>query len=101
MAVIFAPAASQDIEEISDYIHAENPAAARRLIAGLRERCDRIEDTPRGGVSRSALWPGLRSIAFQRYVIFYTARGDEVRIERILHGARDIPTIFEEPSNDP
>ncbi|ESY67651.1 hypothetical protein X743_26620 [Mesorhizobium sp. LNHC252B00] len=42
-----------------------------------------------------SLWPGLRSIAFQRYVILYTADGDDVRIERILHGARDIPTILE------
>jgi toxin ParE1/3/4 len=59
-------------------------------------------DAPRGGVPRPTLWPGLRSIAFQRYVIFYTTDGDEVRIERILHGARDIPTVLEggEPLND-
>ncbi|TIW88396.1 MAG: type II toxin-antitoxin system RelE/ParE family toxin [Mesorhizobium sp.] len=103
MALIFAPAAAQDIEEIGDYIHAENPAAARRFIAALRERCGRIADTPRGGVPRPTLWPGLRSIAFQRYVIFYIADGDKVRIERILHGARDIPTILEggEPRIDP
>lgn len=31
MALSFAPAAVQDIEEIGDYIRAENPAAARRL----------------------------------------------------------------------
>jgi toxin ParE1/3/4 len=27
-------------------------------------------------------------------VIFYTAEGSSVRIERILHGARDIEAIF-------
>ncbi|MBA1140910.1 type II toxin-antitoxin system RelE/ParE family toxin [Mesorhizobium neociceri] len=103
MAVIFAPAAAQDVEEIGDYIHAENPAAARRFIIALRERCGRIADAPRGGVPRPTLRPGLRSIAFQRYVIFYTAEGDEVRIERILHGARDIMAILEGegPLNDP
>ncbi|MER8463028.1 type II toxin-antitoxin system RelE/ParE family toxin [Mesorhizobium sp. M1396] len=95
MAVIFAPAAAQDVEEIGDYILAGNPAAARRFIAALRERCGRIADAPRGGVPQPSLWPGLRSIAFLRYVIFYTADGDDVRIERILHGARDIPTILE------
>ncbi|MER9295417.1 type II toxin-antitoxin system RelE/ParE family toxin [Mesorhizobium sp. M0621] len=95
MAVIFAPAAAQDVEEIGDYILAENPAAARRFIAALRERCGRIANAPRGGVPQLSLWPGLRSIAFQRYVIFYTADGDDVRIERILHGARDIPAILE------
>ncbi|WP_245479351.1 hypothetical protein [Mesorhizobium sp. M7A.F.Ca.CA.001.16.1.1] len=27
--------------------------------------------------------------------MFYTTDGDEVRVERVLHGARDIPTILE------
>ncbi|TIP12993.1 type II toxin-antitoxin system RelE/ParE family toxin [Mesorhizobium sp.] len=95
MAVTFAPAAAQDIEEIGDYIHAENPAAASRFITALRVRCGRIADAPRGGTPRPALWPGLRSVVFQRYVIFYIAEGDDVRIERILHGARDIQAILE------
>lgn len=72
MALSLAPTAVQDIEEIGDYIQAENPAAARRLIAALRVRCDTILDAPRGGAPRSDLSPGLRSVAFQRYVIFYT-----------------------------
>jgi toxin ParE1/3/4 len=96
MAVIFAPAAAQDIEEIGDYIHAENPAAAMRFVVALRERCGRIADAPRGGAPRPDLWPALRSIAFQRYVIFYSVESDVVRIERILHGARDIEAIFDE-----
>lgn len=95
MPVTFAPAAVQDVEEIGDYIHAENPAAAGRFIAALRARCERIGDAPHSGVPRSSLWPGLRSIAFQRYVIFYGTDGDAVRIERVLHGARDIDAIFE------
>ena len=96
MALSFAPAAVQDIEEIGDYIRAENPAAARRLIAALRVRGDTSLDAPRGGAPRAELWPGLRSVAFQRYVIFYSLEGDDVRVERILHGSRDIQGIFDE-----
>ncbi|MGX5849449.1 type II toxin-antitoxin system RelE/ParE family toxin [Mesorhizobium sp. PL10] len=96
MALSFAPAAVHDIEEIGDYIDAENPPAARRFIAALRVRCGRIVDAPRGGAPRPDLWPGLRSVAFQKYVIFYTADDDDVRVERILHGARDIEGIFDE-----
>ena len=99
MPVTFAPAAAQDIEEIGDYIHAENPAAAARLISALRARCRRIADVPRGGAPRHALWPGLRSIAFQSYVIFYTLDGDNARVERILHGARDLDAIFDASAN--
>lgn len=96
MAVTFSPAAARDVEEIGDYIHTENPAAARRFVAALRARCDRIADAPRGGRPRYSLLPDLRSIPFQHYVIFYVAEGDAVRIERVLHGARDIDVIFEE-----
>ncbi|WP_027142057.1 type II toxin-antitoxin system RelE/ParE family toxin [Mesorhizobium sp. WSM3626] len=96
MTLSFAPAAVQDIEEIGDYIHAENPAAAHRFITALRGRCGRIADAPRGGAPCSELWPGLRSVAFQKYVIFYIAQENDVRVERILHGARDIEGIFDE-----
>lgn len=99
MSVVFAPAASRDLEEIGDYIHAENPAAAMRLIAALRTRCARIANAPRGGTPRFNLWPGLRSVPFRRYVIFYTLDGNRVRIERILHGARDIDAIFDAESD--
>jgi toxin ParE1/3/4 len=96
MDVVFAPAAAQDIEEIGDYIYAENPTAALRFISALRSRCSRIADVPNGGAPRFSLWPGLRSVAFQRYIIFYTADGGAIRIERLLHGARDIETILNE-----
>jgi len=49
----FRACRSADIEEIGDYIQAENPAAARRLIAALRVRCDTILDAPRGGAPSS------------------------------------------------
>ena len=94
MDIVFAPAAAQDIEEIGDYIYAENPAAAIRFIVGLRSRCSRIVDAPNGGAPRFSLWPGLRSVVFRPYIIFYTVHDDSVRIERVLHGARDVEAIL-------
>ena len=35
------------------------------------------------------------------YVIFFRVLGDAVRIERVLHGARDIPAVFEQAVQDP
>ncbi|MGX5804517.1 type II toxin-antitoxin system RelE/ParE family toxin [Bradyrhizobium sp. Arg314] len=95
MAVTFSPAAARDVEEIGDYIHSENPAAARRFVAALRARCDRIANAPRGGAPRYSLSPDLRSVPFQHYIIFYVAEGGDVRIERVVHGARDVDAIFE------
>ncbi|PDS65314.1 plasmid stabilization protein [Rhizobium anhuiense] len=101
MAVSFSPAAAQDLEDIGDYIHAENPTAAYRFVTALRARCNRLADAPRGGASRSELWAGLRSVPFRRYVVFYTVSGDDVRVERILHGSRDIAAVFSEDDESP
>lgn len=46
MPVVLAPAAADDLEEIVDYIRADNPAAAARFVAALRERCARLDDAP-------------------------------------------------------
>lgn len=99
-ALTFAPAAVRDLDEISTFIAAENPMAARRMLAALRTRCALIVEAPRGGRQRPELWPGLRSLPFRRYVIFYTTDEDRVRIERVLHGARDIEAEFEGGEDD-
>ncbi|WHO71964.1 type II toxin-antitoxin system RelE/ParE family toxin [Rhizobium sp. BT03] len=97
----FAPAAVQDLEDIGDYIYAENPQAAFRFVTALRVRCNRLADAPRGGAPRSELWAGLRSVPFRRYVVFYTVTGDDVRVERILHGSRDVVAVFSEDEEPP
>ncbi len=51
---------------------------------------------PRLGVPRRELHRDLRSIPLGSYVIFYVVSGEgRVRIERIIHGARDLHQIFE------
>lgn len=94
MVLFFAPSAATDLEEIGDYIHSENPAAARHFLAELRLRCRRLAELPHMGIARPELGPTVRSFPFRRYVIFYTISGSDVRIERILHGARDAETAF-------
>ncbi|MGR6430588.1 type II toxin-antitoxin system RelE/ParE family toxin [Rhizobium sp. PAMB 3182] len=96
MLVSFAPAAVQDVEEVGDYIYAENPTAAIRFITELRMRCERIADAPEAGRPRPELSSELRSVPFRRYLIFYSLTKDAVRIERVLHGSRDIYAIFDD-----
>ena len=40
--------------------------------------------------ARPELGEGLRACIHQRYVIFFSASPELVRIERIIHGSRDI-----------
>lgn len=47
------------------------------------------------GRSREELAPGLRSLAFGRYVVFYMPLPDGIDVVRVLHGSRDIDALFE------
>ena len=97
MKVIFSPRATEDIEEIGDYIFSDNPRAAVKFVADLRLRCDTLKNAPKGGTLRPELGEAIRSVPIGRYVIFYVAHTDEIRIERVLHGARDIPNVYASP----
>ena len=39
--------------------------------------------------------PGIRSMPFGRYVIFYAPFVDGIDIIRVLHSARDIDAVFD------
>ncbi|WP_368883253.1 type II toxin-antitoxin system RelE/ParE family toxin [Proteus mirabilis] len=43
---------------------------------------------------RPEILPSLRSCDYSRYLLFFRVLEAEVRIERILHGSRDIPAHF-------
>ncbi len=92
--VVFSPRARQDLLDIGDYIAKDSLANARRFVAKLAEQCRRIGRAPMGYVGREDLAPGLRMAALDRYVIFFRVAEGVVRIERVLHGARNLPVIF-------
>lgn len=49
---------------------------------------------PKAGRERPDLAPRLRSFPVARYVLFYRPIDDGVEIVRVLHGSRDIDSIF-------
>jgi toxin ParE1/3/4 len=98
MSVGFSPRSRQDLLEIGDYIARDSRLNARRFVAQLIEQCRRIGQSPLGYVARDDLAPGLRMAALGRYVIFFSVTDEAVRIERVLHGARNLPNVFGETS---
>jgi|694.fasta_scaffold29263_5 toxin ParE1/3/4 len=93
-SVTFSPKSRQDLLDIGDYIAKDSRTNARRFVGRLMEQCQRIGQSPLGYTSREDLAPGLRMAPIGRYVIFFRVLGDVVRIERVLHGARDLLTMF-------
>lgn len=89
-----SPEAAQDIREIWAYIAADSIKAARRLRLQIFDACRRVAGNPGIGHSREDLtdkpalfWPA------RSYLNIHTAR-KPVEIVRVLHGARDIPSLL-------
>jgi toxin ParE1/3/4 len=90
----FAPRAVRDLEEIAGYIAEDNPERATSFVDELERRCADLLHYPESGRDRSELAQRLRSKPHGSYVNFYTPDIALIRIERILHGARDLEAAF-------
>lgn len=95
MRCIFSDLAATDLEEIGDYIARENPNRAISFIREIRQRCEKIVSFPEAAELHPEYGEGIRMIPVGRYLIFYTVKPEEVRIERILSGWRNLGDIFE------
>jgi toxin ParE1/3/4 len=84
-----------DLTEIALRIAEENPTAADRWIDSIDEKCQMLARASEIGRKRPDLAVDLRSFPVGKYVIFYRPVSDGVQIIRVLHGARDIPSLFE------
>lgn len=93
-AVTFSPKSRQDLLDIGDHIAKDSRANARHFVGKLMEQCQRIGHAPLGYAGRGDLAPGLRMAALGRYVIFFRLIDGTVRIERVLHGARNLPAVL-------
>lgn len=89
------PLAEADILEIWDYIAEDSLAEADRWMDRLDEKLGLWATQPMMGRSRDELAPGLRSLAFGRYVVFFEPLPDGIDVVRVLHGSRDIDATFD------
>ncbi len=88
-------AARADLEEIWLFIAEDDAEAADRLVRAVVSRFPTLASMPYMGRKREELFPGLRSLALGNYVIFYRPIQEGVEIVRIVHGARDLPPLFD------
>ena len=86
--------AEADLAEISEYVGARSPKAAARLLRQILALCHRICDNPLSYSACERVRPGLRRGLLRPYLVFFTVDQDGVRIERIVHGARDLSALF-------
>lgn len=87
--------ARTDLRQIHSHIGKDNPEAARRFIERLRAKARQLAETPGMGRSRGQdLRPDLFSFPVGRYILFYRKQPDGIVLVRVLHGSRDLPSLF-------
>ena len=97
--LFFTAKAREDLLQIARYIARDNPERARTFVGELRQRCVQLLDLPNLGIAREDCAKGLRMISPGRYLIFYCQENNDLKVERVLHGARDISRLFEKDSS--
>ncbi len=85
-----SPKAVADHKEIGDYIARDNPQRAASFARELLTHIQVITEQQEAYSARPEVSEGLRSCVHQRYVIFFTASPERVRVKRVIHGSRDI-----------
>jgi len=92
------PEAVSDLLEICDFINQDNPEAADRVEDSVLRACDFLAGSPLAGRVRKDLTPlPLRFWVVQpysMYLIVYDPEKKPLQIIRILHGARDLPSVL-------
>ena len=95
--VVWSPQAESDLLEIWEYLAREvSTEVADRRVRQIADACDQLQRFPFRGRPRDDLGPGLRSILSQPHLVFYRVARDHIEIVRILHGRRDIESVFGE-----
>jgi plasmid stabilization system protein ParE len=94
-----SPSAVDDLEDIALYLGTpecfDNPALARATVSQLRAKCRSLGQFPKAHKRTPEYGAGVRRAVCKRYIILFRETEVEVRIERILHGARDIAALMQ------
>jgi toxin ParE1/3/4 len=96
MRLRISPQAEADLDSIWYYVATESASVeiADRQVDSLTSRFLLLERHPYIGRIRDEFGPGMRSFAVSEYVIVYIIEHDRVQILRVVHGRRDLESIF-------
>ena len=94
MAHRLAPEAESDLDELWHYVASDGSVEiADRLVDSLTTRFFLLAKYPRVGHRRDDLRPGTRSFPVGKYVVLYRLDGEDVLIQRVVRGSRDLELL--------
>jgi len=94
MKIRWSPTAASDLKSIREYISRDNPTAARKVAARIKEAVNRLIDFPLSGRAGRVLGTRELVIPGTSYIAAYTVHEDKIEIAAVLHGKQDWPDKF-------
>jgi len=99
MTLIFSSVFEEDFAElVSIFSREDSPDLALRFEQSTYSLIERLLQHPEMGRLRKDLTPeGIRSFrvrGFERYLIFYQIRGEDLVLLRLLYGGMDLHSLF-------
>ena len=92
--IVWRPLALRQLQQLADYIGAENPRAATAYIDTILTACERLTDFPRSG---RMFDDAYRLLVVRNHLVVYRDDADQskVIIITVLDGRRDIAKFLE------
>ena len=91
---IISSPAIQDLQVIIDYFSETSVVAGEKFISKFEAWCQKLRTFPTIGKRYDGLQLGLRGIVIDEYILFYQVTDNVVEIIRVVHGRRDLITLF-------
>jgi len=92
--IVRRPLALQDFDDIWDDIAQDNPQAADHFIDTVEEKCRLLAAFPKLGTACDRLFLALRFFVVGKYLQFYLPLDGGIEVVRVLHGLRDLKSLF-------
>lgn len=91
MRVVFDPRARDDLKRLFAWIAADNPKAARDMVARIEGRVRLLAVPGLAQMGRPGLVEGTRELVEPPYILVYKVRekDEEIIIVAVVHGAQD------------
>jgi plasmid stabilization system protein ParE len=99
MRLRISPCVPGDLEEIAEYIAQDSPRHAARMLRVIHARMKKIAQQPEIYRLRPEIGAEARLATVGNYIILFRIRQDTVRIERVVHGGRDLIMVLGEAEN--
>ncbi|MFC3322438.1 type II toxin-antitoxin system RelE/ParE family toxin [Mesorhizobium cantuariense] len=92
--IVRSPAAENDLIDIWLAIANDSPLAADRFLGAIADRILQLAAFPESGARRPDIATEARALTMGNYLAIYRVTEKHVEIIRVVHGARDVSTLF-------